>query len=390
MTTTRTFSTLGLATLATFATLASPLAVAQMMEAPAGWYAGLNAGRSRADIDNARITSGLQGAGFGTSGIADDGRSSGFKLYGGYRVNRNFALEGGYFDLGNFGYTATTVPAGTLSGNMKLRGLNLDLVGILPLTDRFEAFARVGAAYTQARDHFSGTGAVVVTDPNPSKSALNLKVGLGLGYNFSDNFGMRVEVERYRINDAVGNRGDIDLVSVGLVYRFGARGREVTPRTAAYVPPPAPVAAPPLMAAAPPPPPPPVVVTAAPVSVTFSADSLFDFDKAVVKPQGRQSLDRFVRDLQGTQYEAIAVTGHTDRLGPHDYNLRLSARRAEAVSAYLSGVGGIPAGKISAKGADGANPVTRPGDCVGSKPTPVLIACLQPDRRVDVEVSVTK
>ena len=66
------------------------------------------------------------------------------------------------------------------------------------------------------------------------------------------------------------------------------------------------------------------------------------------------------------------------------YNLKLSARRAQAVISYLVESAGIATGKISATGVDGANPVTKPGDCVGSKPTAKLIVCLQPDRRVDV------
>jgi OOP family OmpA-OmpF porin len=86
------------------------------------------------------------------------------------------------------------------------------------------------------------------------------------------------------------------------------------------------------------------------------------------------------------RYDAIQVTGHTDRLGPHDYNMKLSVRRAEAVAAYLSQSAGIAPGRISARGVDGANPVTAAGDCKGNKPTPALVACLQPDRRVEVEV----
>ena len=124
--------------------------------------------------------------------------------------------------------------------------------------------------------------------------------------------------------------------------------------------------------------------------VSFSAESLFDFDKATVKPGGRQALDKLAADLRGIQYDTIQVTGHTDRLGGREYNQRLSTRRAEAVSAYLVQSGGIPAGRISAKGVNGADPVTRPGDCKGSKPTAALIACLQPDRRVEVEVSGTR
>jgi OmpA-OmpF porin, OOP family len=141
-------------------------------------------------------------------------------------------------------------------------------------------------------------------------------------------------------------------------------------------------------------PPPPAPATAPvppmPMKVTFSADSLFDFDKAVVKPEGKQALDKFAADLKGTQYDAVQVTGHTDRIGSHAYNLKLSSRRADAVSAYLVQSGGVPSGKIAAKGVDGADPVTKPGDCKGSKPSKALIACLQPDRRVEVEVSATK
>ena len=126
------------------------------------------------------------------------------------------------------------------------------------------------------------------------------------------------------------------------------------------------------------------------MKVSFSADSLFDFDKATIKPDGKLALDKFARDLKGTTYDSVAVTGHTDRIGARAYNLKLSSRRADAVSAYLTSSGGIPAGKIAAKGVNGADPVTKPGDCKGNKPTAKFIACLQPDRRVDVVVTGTK
>ena len=126
------------------------------------------------------------------------------------------------------------------------------------------------------------------------------------------------------------------------------------------------------------------------MKVTFSADSLFDFDKSVIKPEGKQVLDKFFADLKGTQYDIVRVTGHTDRISSAAYNLKLSGRRADAVSAYLVASGGVVPGNIAAKGVNGADPVTKPGDCKGNKPTKALIACLQPDRRVDVEVAATK
>jgi OOP family OmpA-OmpF porin len=124
--------------------------------------------------------------------------------------------------------------------------------------------------------------------------------------------------------------------------------------------------------------------------VTLSADSLFEFNKVVVTSAGKQQLDRFAADLRGVNFGTITVTGHTDRIGSHAYNMDLSTRRAEAVKAYLAQSAGIPAGKITARGTDGSDPVTKPGDCKGQKKTKVLIACLQPDRRVVVEVSGTR
>ena len=86
----------------------------------------------------------------------------------------------------------------------------------------------------------------------------------------------------------------------------------------------------------------------------------------------------------------IAVEGHTDSVGGDAYNMKLSARRADTVKSYLVESAGIPADKVTARGADGDNPVTKPDECPGRKRTPKLIACLQPDRRVDVEVVGSK
>jgi OOP family OmpA-OmpF porin len=379
-------ATLRLLACATLATLASPFASADV----SNWYGGINLGQSRAKIDDARITSGLLAGRFAVPSIDDDDRDTGYKLFGGYRVNRNFAVEGGYFDLGKFGFTANTLPPGTLNGSIKVKGMNLDLVGILPITERFSAFGRVGANYAHTRDVFSGTGAVTVIRANASARDTNIKYGAGIQFAMTENLGVRGEVERYRINDAVGNRGDIDLVSVGLVYRFGAKTHAPAPRPvvlAPVAPPPPPPAAPPPVVVAPPPPAP---VVQLPLKVTFSADSLFDFDKATVKPEGKQALDKFAVDLRGTTFEVITVVGHTDRIGSRAYNMSLSSRRAEAVKSYLVQPAGIPAGKITARGVGESEPVTKAGECKGQKATRSLIACLQPDRRVEVEVSGTK
>lgn len=380
----RALGTLGLAALAS---ISGPLKAAD----DAGWYGGLNFGQSRAKIDDARITGGLSAAGFTTTSIDDDDRDTGYKVFGGYKFNRYLSFEGGYFDLGKFGFTATTVPLGTLSGNIKLRGWNLDAVGTWPITERFSAFGRAGVNYAEAKDSFSSTGSVTVLDPNPSKRDTNYKIGAGVQFDFTRSFGMRLEAERYRVNDAVGNKGDVDLFSLGLVYRFGA----AAPAPAARATVPAPVVtapAPPQPVAVPPPPPPPTAPPPPPAArkVTFSADSLFDFGKATVRPAGKQALDKFAAELKGTNFDVITATGHTDRIGSSASNIALSKRRAEAVKTYLVESAGIASSKITAQGKGASEPVTKAGECKGSGASKQLIACLQPDRRVEVEVSGTR
>lgn len=121
-----------------------------------------------------------------------------------------------------------------------------------------------------------------------------------------------------------------------------------------------------------------------PKTINFSADTLFDFDKAVLKPDGAALLDNLVRELYGASYQVILAIGHTDRIGSVAYNQKLSMRRADAVKNYLVRQG-IPADIVHVEGRGKTQPITKPDDCKGL-PRNKLIACLQPDRRVDIEV----
>ncbi len=125
-----------------------------------------------------------------------------------------------------------------------------------------------------------------------------------------------------------------------------------------------------------------------PQSFVFSADALFAFDKSVLKPEGKAALDDFSRQLGTSQYDVVFVTGHTDRIGSDGYNQKLSERRAQAVKDYLVSRD-LAANRITADGKGETQPVTQAGDCPGAKSAKV-IACLQPDRRVHVEVTGTK
>ena len=132
----------------------------------------------------------------------------------------------------------------------------------------------------------------------------------------------------------------------------------------------------------------PVPQRVVPQKVSFSADALFAFDKSALKPEGKSALDGFAKDLNGVSYEAIYVTGHTDRLGSDKYNQKLSEERANEVRNYLVSKD-IPANRIVVEGKGETQPTTKLGDCTGPR-SKKLIICLQPDRRVDIEVAGTK
>lgn len=132
------------------------------------------------------------------------------------------------------------------------------------------------------------------------------------------------------------------------------------------------------------------LATPKPVSarVTLDADALFDFNKAVLRPAGQVALDDFLGKMQGIDPEVILAVGHADRFGSEDYNQRLSEHRVAAVKTYLLGKG-IEPNRIHTEGKGETQPVTKAGECDGAKSAKV-IACLQPDRRVDIEVVGTR
>lgn len=368
----------GTLSLLALATMVSPMAFAQ----ESGWYGGANLGRSAATIDDARITSNLIGQGLVPSSLADRDRDRYYKLFGGYQLNRNFALEGGYFNLGKFGYTANTVPAGSLTGDIRIHGLNLDLVGRLPISEKFSLIGRVGANYADTSGTFVGTGAVRVTNPNPSKRQVNGQLGFGAEYAFNEALAMRLEAERYRVNDAIGNNGHVDVISVGLIYRFGGKPSARMQPTAATVqepvrevvavaPPPAPLPEP---IPVPPPPPAPRFE-----KYTLAATELFGFDSAELRtPQPK--LDDIATALGSAPgAQDVVITGYTDHLGATKYNQKLSERRAQSVKNYLTNKG-VSTNRLVAEGKGEADPVV----VCATKKRIELIKCLEPNRRVEI------
>jgi OmpA-OmpF porin, OOP family len=134
---------------------------------------------------------------------------------------------------------------------------------------------------------------------------------------------------------------------------------------------PAPQAAPP----APPPPPPPPAAT----KVTYAADAFFDFDKSVLKPEGKAKLDDLISKVKGINLEVIIAVGHTDSIGTDAYNQKLSVRRAEAVKAYLVSKG-IEKNRVYTEGKGEKQPVADNKTAEGRAK----------NRRVEIEVVGTR
>lgn len=117
---------------------------------------------------------------------------------------------------------------------------------------------------------------------------------------------------------------------------------------------------------------------------SLSSDMLFGFGKSTLLPSGEAKLDEIVFKLRQVNIDSITDTGHADRIGSREINQKISVARAESVKAYLVSKG-IDSKRIAMSGKGESQPVTNADDCKGPASAKV-IACLAPDRRVDIEV----
>ncbi len=220
-----------------------------------------------------------------------------------------------------------------------------------------------------------------VLGTNTSHTSFMANAGIGIVWPFSS-WGRLVADARYRYVDNANNtrlasRSSSNdwLITVGLQIPLGP-----VPQVAVAAAPPPPMMAPP----APPPPPP-------ARHFEVSADGTFEFDKAVLTPVGRTRMDTMMQDLKSAGFRArsITVVGYTDPLGKPDYNQRLSVARANAVRDYMVNAG-VPAGVIQTEGRGETELKITEADCKAqghAKKRSDLIACLQPDRRVEIRAT---
>ena len=174
-----------------------------------------------------------------------------------------------------------------------------------------------------------------------------------------------------------------------LVWRNGTnelcwRDTNWTPATAApgcdgAIVPAAAAVVPPAPAAVVAPAPAPVAPVVAATKVTYAADAFFDFNKSVIKPEGKAKLDDLISKIQGINLEVIIAVGHTDSVGSDAYNQKLSIRRSEAVKAYLVSKG-IEKNRVYTEGKGEKQPVADNKTAEGRAK----------NRRVEIEVVGTR
>jgi len=187
--------------------LSSGLAHAQSSD-KTGWYAGLDIGASRSDVD------------LNVPGSVDADKSGTmFGISGGYRLNRNFAVEGALARLGSFDYNATTA-TDTVSGKLEANAVSLAGVGIWPVTNAFSVYGKAGLALTDAKlTASSASGLTPVGDA--SHTGTGFLFGAGATYDFQGGYFAKAGWDHYaKVGDGSTGQGDINTYLVGVGMRF--------------------------------------------------------------------------------------------------------------------------------------------------------------------------
>ncbi|HHE9416978.1 TPA: porin OmpA [Haemophilus influenzae] len=283
-----------------------------------------------------------------------------YGVFGGYQIlnqnNLGLAVELGYDDFGR----AKGREKGRTVAKHTNHGTHLSLKGSYEVLEGLDVYGKAGVALVRSdykfydkkygehhRARASGLFAV------GAEYAVLPELAVRLEYQWLTRVGNKINQSAINYNPWIGS------INAGISYRFGQGA--------------APVVAAPEM-----------------VSKTFSlnSDVTFAFGKANLKPQAQATLDSIYGEMSQVKSAKVAVAGYTDRIGSDAFNVKLSQERADSVANYFVAKG-VAADAISATGYGKANPVTG-AICDQVKGRKALIACLAPDRRVEIAVNGTK
>jgi OOP family OmpA-OmpF porin len=182
----------------------APAAFAQARGAAAdtGWYVGGSFGQSTTDCNV-------------PAGFSCDDKDTAWKIFGGYQINRNFAAEAGYSQLGE-----VTATGGGVNAKAKATAWDLVGVGSYPLSNQFSIYGKLGFYNGEVKVSSNVAGG------SGKKTTTDLTYGAGVQYNFSRNLGLRGEWQRYAsakqpaTTVTVEDKSDVDVLSIGVVYKF--------------------------------------------------------------------------------------------------------------------------------------------------------------------------
>ena len=294
-----------------------------------------------------------------------------YGVFGGYQIlnrdNLGLAVELGYDDFGRVKFKE----AGKVATKHTNHGAHLSFKGSYEVLNGLDVYGKAGVALVRSDYKFYdvATGA---RDHEEGRHSLRTSglFAVGAEYAVLPELAVRLEyqwltrVGKFRTQDSHNSSVDynpwIGSINAGVSYRFG-QGAVAAPAMAPEV-----------------------------VSKTFNlnSDVTFAFGKANLKPQAQATLDGIYGEIAQINSAKVAVAGYTDRIGSDAGNLKLSQRRADTVANYLVQKG-VATNAISATGYGKANPVTG-ATCDQVKGRKALIACLAPDRRVEIAVNGTK
>jgi len=192
-----------------------------------GIYLGASVGRAKVDLDKNDLVTDLSSLGVTNISSSQDDTTTAWKIFAGYQFNPYLSLEGGYVDFGKYKVkvNGSSVDGGvTYKGDVDAQAVFADLVGHLPLMENaLSIFGKVGGAYTRLKVSQSlSVGGDFLSDDERDNEFV-WKLGAGFRYNFTKQFGVRAEYERYFNvggNDTTGGQSDVGMWSIGATFLF--------------------------------------------------------------------------------------------------------------------------------------------------------------------------